>query len=61
MLILCYNIFRNSHMIHGLSKLFAGEYGINGLLLGGLLVVFGIIIIFATIQLSKKRKKKDQS
>jgi len=47
-------------MLDGLSKLFAGEYGINGLLVGGLLVVFGIIIIFATIQLSKK-KKKDQS
>jgi hypothetical protein len=48
-------------MLDGLSKLFAGEYGINGLLMGGLLVVFGIIIILATIQLSKKRKKKDQS
>jgi len=47
-------------MLDGLSKLFAGEYGINGLLVGGLLVVFGIIIIFAAIQLSKK-KKKDQS
>ncbi len=48
-------------MLDGLSKLFAGEYGINGLLVGGLLVVFGIIIILITIQLSKKRKKKEKS
>jgi hypothetical protein len=47
-------------MMDGLSKLFAGEFGITGLLLGVLLVIFGIIIIFATIQLSSKRKKNDR-
>lgn len=45
-------------MLEGLSKLLAGEFGINGLLLGGLLIVFGLIIIWITIHLSRKKKKR---
>jgi hypothetical protein len=44
-------------MLDGLSKRVAGEYGITGLLLGGLLVVFGIVVILIAIQFSKKKKK----
>jgi len=48
-------------MLEGLSKLVAGEYGITGLLLGGLLVVFGLVVILATVWLSRKRKSKEKS
>lgn len=45
-------------MLEGLSKLLAGEYGITGLVLGGLLVLFGLVILLTTLYLHKRRKKK---
>jgi hypothetical protein len=47
-------------MLKGLSRLLAGEYGITGLLLGGLLVLFGLVILLATIYLHKSRKKNGE-
>lgn len=47
-------------MVEGLSKLFAGEFGSTGLLLGGLLVIFGMAVIFGVVHLSRERKKKDR-
>lgn len=44
-------------MLEGLSKLVSGNLGVNGVIIGGLLILFGVIII-VTISYINKRKKE---
>jgi len=44
-------------MLEGLSKLVSGNLGANGIIVGGLLILLGIIII-VTISYINKRKKE---
>jgi hypothetical protein len=46
-------------MIEGLSRFFSGDLGLNGVIIGGMMVVLGIIILIMINLLSKEKKNKE--
>ncbi len=46
-------------MLEGFSRFLSGEMGLNGIVVGGMLILLGFLIIFALKQFGKKPGKKE--
>jgi hypothetical protein len=44
-------------MLEGFSKLVSGNLGTNGIIIGALLILFGLIIIVTIHYINKKKRK----
>lgn len=47
-------------MIEGLSRFFSGDLGLNGVIIGGMMILLGIIILIMINLLSKEKKNKEK-
>jgi len=47
-------------MLDGFSRFMSGEMGLNGIIIGGLLILLGFLIICALKQFSKKPGDKEE-